>query len=67
MADDWITTKEAARASGYTADHIRDLVQANRIKAQKFGEVWQISKASILAYAREQKERGEKRGRKALT
>ena len=66
MADDWITTREAVRLSRYHPDHIRILVRKSRVKAQKFGEVWQISRTSLLAYLREQEKRGERRGRKPL-
>ena len=64
MAEDWITTQEASEISGYTADHIRDLIQAERIKAKKFGIVWQVSRKSLDAYLKEQQSKGEKRGRK---
>lgn len=64
MADDWITTREAARLSGYSAYHIRELISSRRIKAQKFGEVWQVSRSSLLAYIRQAKILGAKRGPK---
>lgn len=64
MTDEWITTREAVKLSQYHPDHIRILVRSKRIKAQKFGEVWQISRPSLLAYLREQDKRGARRGRK---
>jgi excisionase family DNA binding protein len=64
MTEDWITTREAAKLSQYHPDHIRILVRSRRIRAQKFGEVWQISRSSLLAYLQEQAKRGERRGRK---
>jgi len=62
--EEWITTKEASELSGYTPYHIRELIREERIKAQKFGEVWQVSKQSLLAYVRQVEKKGEKRGRK---
>ena len=64
MAQDWITTTEAVRLSGYSAFHIRDLARQGRIKAQKWGRQWQISKTSLLAYKRQADKLGEKRGPK---
>lgn len=65
MADDWITTSDASRLSGYHAEHIRELVREGKIKAQKFGIVWQISRTSLQNYIKaaeksEDKRRGAK-------
>ncbi len=66
--DDWITTKQASELSGYHAEHLRELIREGKIEAQKFGEVWQVSKKSLLAYLREVEKIGEKRGpKKRLT
>lgn len=62
--NDWITTAEAVRLSGYTGLHIRDLARRGRIKAQKWGNVWQVSKSSLLAYKQNADKLGEKRGPK---
>lgn len=65
---EWITTKEASELSGYHAEHLRELIRDGKIKAQKFGEVWQVSKQSLLAYLRHAEKIGEKRGpKKRLT
>ncbi len=65
MADsDWITTKQATELSGYHPEHIRELVRERKIKAQKFGEVWQVSRSSLLTYVRQSEKLGEKRGPK---
>ena len=61
---DWITTAEAARLSGYTAAHLRELIRDGKIKAQKFGEVWQVDRASLLTYVRKVEKLGSKRGPK---
>ena len=50
MHEDLITTPEAAALSGYYPDHLRRAIRAGKIKAQKFGIVWQISRASLMNY-----------------
>ncbi len=67
MTDDWIPMREAVRVSGYHSAHIRKIIRASRVKARKFGAVWQISRASLSIYLREREKQGEKRGRKSLT
>jgi excisionase family DNA binding protein len=61
---DWITTKQAAEMSGYSAYHIRELINTGKVKAQKFGEVWQIDRRSLLAYLKVAEKQGAKRGPK---
>jgi excisionase family DNA binding protein len=62
---DWITTSEAAEMSGYTPRRIRQLIEERQIEAQRFGDVWQVDKASLLAYMRKAEKLGEKRGPKS--
>jgi excisionase family DNA binding protein len=64
MAQDWITTAEAARLAGYHVEHIRGLARRGAIKAQKWARDWQISKSSLLAYIRKVGKLGKKRGPK---
>jgi excisionase family DNA binding protein len=64
MAQDWITTAEAAQISGYHRDHILRLISGGKIKAQKFATVWQIDRASLLSYVRKAEKLGAKRGPK---
>jgi len=64
MADNWITTSEAAQISGYHPDHIRRLIRGSSIKAQKFGIVWQVSRVSLMAYVDKAEALGAKRGPK---
>ncbi len=61
---EWITTKEAAELSGYHVDHVRRLVLMGKLKAQKFGRDWQVSRASLLGHMRRIEKLGEKRGPK---
>lgn len=65
MPQDWITTREAVRISHYHGDTIRELVREGRVKGQKFGEVWQVSRSSLLVYLAVQAKRGGKRGPKS--
>ena len=63
MADDfeptkWITTKEAAELTGYTDAYLRQLIGRGRLKAEKRGRDWFLSKADVLAYAEEMKRLG---------
>ena len=68
MADnDWISTRDAVKLSGYHIEHIRKLIREGRIKGRKFVILWLVSRSSLLAYLREQEKRGERRGRKPLT
>ena len=64
MADDWISIREATKLSGYHADHLRVLIRQDRIKGRKVVIVWLVNRSSLLAYIREQGNKGEKRGRK---
>ncbi len=64
IADEWITTREAAQVSGYNPVHLRTLIRNGRIKGRKYFVVWQVSRQSLIAYLREQEKRGGKRGRK---
>ena len=50
MADDWITTKEAAQISGYHPERIRELVREGKIMARKWGPAFQISNRSLKEY-----------------
>jgi excisionase family DNA binding protein len=52
MATDWITTAEATRLTGYHPERVRELAREGRVKARKFGVVWQVSKQSVLAYVK---------------
>ncbi len=64
MAEDWITTAEAAELSGYHRKHILRLIIAGNVKARKFGPVWQVNRVSLLAYVRKAEKSGAKRGPK---
>lgn len=61
---DWITTSESAGLSGYTPEHVRRLVESGKVKGRKFGIVWQVDRASLLAYVKAAEKWGAKRGPK---
>jgi len=61
---DWITTAEAARLTDYHPDYIRKLIRGGKVKARKFGIVWQVNRGSLMAHARKAERLGEKRGPK---
>jgi hypothetical protein len=61
---EWITIAEAAAISGFEPDYLRKLIRAGRVEGRKYVIVWQVSRPSLLAYLREQRSKGERRGRK---
>lgn len=57
----WITTAEAAELSGYDPEYVRRLVRTKKVRAQKFGVVWQIDRAAFLAYCQESSQSKDQR------
>lgn len=64
MSEQWLTTNEAAELADYHPERIRELARDGKIKARKFGPVWQISRDSLLTYVEAQAAKGERRGPK---
>jgi excisionase family DNA binding protein len=60
MADEWITTQEAAEIVGVTPNHIRYLIQHSKIEAKKFGRAWMVSRKSAEEYAETERKPGPK-------
>lgn len=58
-----ISTAEAAKRLGVTANRVRALIDAKRLKATKFGNVWMIDPKDLEAV----KSRKPGRPRKART
>ena len=58
---DWITTAEAVSLTGYNAEYIRRLIRSGRVKARKFGIVWQVDRASLLGYLKKSELSTDKR------
>lgn len=64
--EEWLTTYEAARLSGYELDYIRKLMRANLIMGRKWGQSWQVNRRSLLQFLKERETLGKKRGRKPV-
>ncbi len=61
MSDEWLTTEQAAKLSGYHANHLRRLLRDGDINGRKWGQAWQVSKQSLTDYISRAKEAGDKR------
>jgi excisionase family DNA binding protein len=61
MADDWITTTDAAEMSGYHVNHIRRLIRAGDIEARKFGTIWQVNRHSFESFLEKANQSSDKR------
>jgi len=65
MAEDWLTTVEAAEFSGYHREYLRELIREGKLAARRFGSVWAIDKTSLLAFLEAaRKSRDRRRGPK---
>ena len=47
MNDDYITTDEAAKLSGFTEQYIRKMIREKRIEGQKVRRDWILSRGSL--------------------
>ena len=50
MAEEWITTKEAAELLNVTDAHVRYLLSQGKLEGRKFGHVWAVMRSSVLNY-----------------
>jgi hypothetical protein len=64
--EEWITTYEASRISGYELDYIRKLLRAEAIEGRKWGQSWQVNRASLMKFLSRREKQGAKRGRKPI-
>ena len=55
MADTKLTTKQAARIADTSDAYIRQLILAGKVKAEKFGRDWIVSRASLEQWLRDGK------------
>jgi len=62
--EDWLTTYEAARISGYNPDYIRQLIRSQKVQGRKWGLSWQVSWQSLEQYKKKTEKLGERRGAK---
>ena len=61
LNEDWITTHEAAKLTGYDREYIRRLVRFEKITARKFGTIWQVSQQSLINYLQDSKKSSDGR------
>jgi excisionase family DNA binding protein len=54
----WITTKEAAELTGYSAAYFRQLIAGGKLEGRKIGRDWVLDKSEVLEYAEEMKRLG---------
>jgi hypothetical protein len=50
LADDWLSLREAAEASGLSASHLRLLARTGRIEAKRIGAYWVTTRTAVLVY-----------------
>ncbi|MBI1792634.1 MAG: hypothetical protein HYR70_00395 [Chloroflexi bacterium] len=62
--EEWLTTYEAARISGYNPDYIRQLIRSQKVRGRKWGLSWQVSRQSLEQHKRKTEKLGERRGAK---
>ena len=58
---EWLSVDEAAKLSGYHPEYIRRLIRDGEISAKKFSIVWQVRRASLIAYVENAKSKEDKR------
>lgn len=58
---EWITTEEAAEASGYDVQHVRRLMRQHKIKGRKAGTMWWVDPESLRVYLATVKDLGTKK------
>jgi excisionase family DNA binding protein len=55
---EWITTAEAAKTTGYSVQYVRRLIRQDRVKAQKWANVWMVDRSAIVEYKRQMESLG---------
>jgi excisionase family DNA binding protein len=60
VADEWITTQEAAEIIKVTRNHVRYLIQRGKLEAKKFGRAWMVGRKSAETYAATERKPGPK-------
>ena len=62
--EEWLTTFEASRISGYHPEYIRQLIREKKILGRKWGLSWQVSHQSLREYVEKLEAVGDRRGPK---
>jgi excisionase family DNA binding protein len=60
MADEWITTNEAAKLIGVTPQQVRYLLRHGILRGRKFGHVWMVERRSAKEYKESERKPGPK-------
>jgi excisionase family DNA binding protein len=64
LFDDWLTTEEAAKMSGYHIEYVRRLARSGIVTARKWGHEWMVDRQSFQEYLASEKKPGPKPGSK---
>lgn len=48
--EEWVSTEDAAKLTGYHIKYLRELVRKGRILARKVSRDWLVNRKSLLAY-----------------
>lgn len=59
--ENWLTTSQAKKLTGYTAIYLRRLANRKQVEARKIGRDWLINQESLLAYKQEMDALGPQR------
>ena len=57
----FVSTREAAKGSGYSADYLSRLARAGHVRGELVGRAWFVDRASLAAYFAEQKQKKQER------
>ena len=49
-ADDFDTVRIIAKRCGYSAGHVRKLINAGNVKGRKIGNIWLTTERAVKAY-----------------
>jgi len=50
IGEEWLTTEDAARVSGYSQAYMRQLAQRGEVTAIKAGRDWLLERGALLEY-----------------
>jgi excisionase family DNA binding protein len=60
MAEEWITTKEAAKILGITPEHMAYLLRKGIVRGQKIGRDWITTRSAVEEYKENRPKPGPK-------
>lgn len=61
--NEWLSTRDAAKLTGYVVEYIRQLAREGKIVSKKYGQAVVVSRDSLLEYKEKQEEEREERNR----